>query len=102
MTSYITTLFRGVPHDASIESTTHRWVARLEALGIEIERADAVVERVGRKTAVSLIVRTSGGSSSASQVHDDPYVAVSNAFRSIRHGIQVTAKQPARSRWAYA
>jgi hypothetical protein len=70
----------------SIESAIHRWVARFEAMRFEVRRAVATVESGGRgRTTVTLtLVLANGMSRTVVAMRTDPYVAVSDAFRSVR------------------
>ena len=85
MRSHIEVTFHGLPRDDSLEAAIDRWVARLEAMRVEIETAVVIVEKSGRQTCVAVaLALASGVSSSAVCAHADPYVAVSNAFRGAR------------------
>jgi ribosome-associated translation inhibitor RaiA len=86
MTSFVGVKFQRVDRNPSIESAIHRWVARFEAMRFEVRRAVATVEPAGRhRTTVHLaMVLASGASRTVTTTHTDPYVAVSDAFRSVR------------------
>src|SRR6476619_1418258 len=86
MTPYIRVSSQRIDRNPSIESAIHRWVARFEAMRFEVRRAIAVVESAGRhRTTVHLaMVLASGASRTVTTTHTDPYVAVSDAFRSVR------------------
>jgi ribosome-associated translation inhibitor RaiA len=99
MTTYIDVSFRDVSQNASIEAAIHRWVARLEAMRIEVQRAEVTVEPFGRKrTMISATVRlTNGHVETRASVHTDPYVCIANAFRAIRQAQPIpatTARRP--------
>ena len=98
MTSYVEVNFQRIDRDPSIESAIHRWVARFEAMRFEVRRATATVEPTGRnRTTVCLtLVLADGTSRTAATTHTDAYVAVSDAFRVVRH--QLLAVVPDRSR----
>jgi ribosome-associated translation inhibitor RaiA len=100
MNSYVDVNFHRIDRDPSIESAIHRWVARFEAMRFEVQRASATVESTGRnRTTVCLtLVLADGTARTAATTHTDPYVAVSDAFRVVRH--QLIAAQPDRSRTA--
>jgi ribosome-associated translation inhibitor RaiA len=86
MTSYIVVNFERIDRNPSIESAIHRWVARFEAMRFEVRRAVATVEAGGRsRTTVQLtVVLADGTSRTVATTRPDPYVAVSDAFRSVR------------------
>jgi len=86
MSPYIDVSFQRVDRNPSIESAIHRWVARFEAMRFEVQRAVATVEAGGRgRTTVQLtLVLADGRSRTVAATRTDPYVAVSDAFRSVR------------------
>jgi len=86
MTSYVHVKFHRVDRNPSIESAIHRWVARFEAMRFEVRRAVATVEAPGRnRTTVTLtVVLANGIGRTVVSTRPDPYVAVSDAFRSVR------------------
>lgn len=90
MATHIEVSFRGVHRDPSVESAIHRWVARLEAMRIEVQRADVVVEPSGRKrTRITASIRlTDGTVQTSATMHADTYVGVADAFRALRHQSQ--------------
>lgn len=94
MTSYVGVKFQRVDRNPSIESAIHRWVARFEAMRFEVRRAVAIVESGGRgRTTVHLtLVLANGMSRTVDATRPDPYVAVSDAFRSVRQ--QLLAASP--------
>ncbi len=96
MTSYVDVNFQRIARDPSIESAVHRWVARFEAMRLEVRRASAIVEPGGRgRTTVKLtLVLADGASRTADATRPDPYVAISDAFRSVRQ--QLLAAPPGR------
>lgn len=96
MTSYVDVKFQRIARDPSIESAVHRWVARFEAMQFEVRRASATVESGGRgRTTVKLtLVLADGESRMADATRPDPYVAISDAFRSVRQ--QLLAASPGR------
>jgi hypothetical protein len=95
MTPYIVVSFQGIDRNPSVESAIHRWVARFEAMRFEVRRAIAILESAGRnRTGVKLSLQLMDGVVRRVVVaHDDPYVAVSDAFRLVRH--QLLAAAPA-------
>ena len=95
MTPYIDVTFQRIDRYPSIESAIHRWVARFEAMRLEVRRANATVEPAGRsRTAIKLtLVLGDGIARRAITMHADPYVAVSDAFRQVRQ--QALAAAPA-------
>jgi hypothetical protein len=101
MTPYVDVSFHGLPRDVSIEAAIHRWVARLEAMRIEIQRAQITVEVSGRRrTSVTLILRLMDGNSrTTASVHADAYVGVADAFRAAKQLLQPVAPPRARV-WA--
>lgn len=96
MTSYIDVNFQRVDRNPSIESAVHRWVARFEAMRFEVRRAVATIAPGGRgRTTVQLtLVLADGTSRTVDATRPDPYVAVSDAFRSVRQ--QLLAAPPGR------
>lgn len=94
MTPYIRVSFQRIDRNPSIESAIHRWVARFEAMRFEVRRAVATVEAGGRsRTTVELtLVLADGTSRTVTATRPDPYVAVSDAFRSVRQ--QLLAAPP--------
>jgi len=86
MTSYIAVYFQGIDRNPSIESAIHRWVARFEAMRFEVRHAVAIVEAASRnRTTVRLsVVLAKGTSRTVEATREDPYVAVSDAFRQVR------------------
>src|SRR5258707_6387915 len=94
MTPYIRVSFQRIDRNPSIESAIHRWVARFEAMRFDVRRAVATVESAGRnRTTVHLAMVLAGGTSRTVTItHTDPYVAVSDAFRSVRQ--QLLAEPP--------
>ena len=96
MTSYIDVSFNGLVQDPSVESAIHRWVARFEAMRIEVRWAGITVEPSGRRrTLVCLTMAlTDGTVRTAATIHTDVYVAVADAFRAVRQ--QTLQPAPAR------
>jgi hypothetical protein len=86
MTTYIGVSFLGLPRDLSIEAAIHRWVARLEAIQIEVQRAQITVQPSGRKrTRISATVQLVNGDVKTSAiVHENAYVGIADTFRAIR------------------
>lgn len=87
MQPYIQVSFPGGQRDPALEAAVHRWVARLESCIADTLHVDVMIERVGRRcTTVGLTL--SGGADwtrKAATSHKDAYVAVSDAFRAVRH-----------------
>lgn len=81
--------FREQARDHSLENAVQRWVARLEGMRFDVHGADAVIERSGRRdTSIRLTVTLGDGASSAvACTHAEPFVAVSEAFRSVRRAL---------------
>ena len=96
MNPYIHVSFQRIDRNPSIESAIHRWVARFEAMRFEVRRAIAVVEPAGRnRTTVHLaMVLATGASRTVTTTHTDPYVAVSDAFRSVRQQLLAVSPTP--------
>jgi hypothetical protein len=96
MTSYVDVNFQRIDRDASIESAIHRWVARFEAMGLHVQRATADVEpsRRNRTTIRLMMVLADGSSRTATTTHIDAYVAVSDAFRLVRHQLLAGSDLP--------
>jgi hypothetical protein len=86
MTSYVDVTFARLDRAPSLESTIHRWVARIEAMRFDVQRASVVVESGGRgRTRICLTLSlTDGTSRTAAITHADAYVAVADAFRVVR------------------
>ena len=99
MTPYVDVSFHDLPRDVSIEASIHRWVARLEAMGIEIQRAEIKVAPSGRRqTSVSLtLVLVDGTSRATSSVHADAYVCVADAFRAAKQRLLPSVPPRARA-----
>ena len=94
MTSYVDVNFQRIDRNPSIESAIHRWVARFEAMRFEVQRVVAIIEAAGRsRTTVQLtMVLVDGTSQTVVSTRTDPYVAVADAFRSVRQ--QLLAASP--------
>jgi len=89
--------FLARPHDASLAAAAHRWVARLEAVGLEVRRATVAVHAARRTTAVALEIElTDRVRASIHTEHADPYVAISDAFRAARHQLEPVHPAPPR------
>src|SRR5512146_3528627 len=85
MYPHIDVRFHRHVRDASLASTVHRWVARLEAMRFEVASADVEIGVDGRRTSVVLVLTLANGRFATTVTsHVDPYVAVSEAFRSAR------------------
>ena len=85
MVPYVEVAFSKMSTEPGLEAVVHRWVARLECENVEIVRAMATIGRSGRKrTIVSLNIVLPGREVAAEVTHDDPYVAISDAFRAAR------------------
>lgn len=86
MTSYIDVTFERLDRAPSLESTIHRWVARIEAMRFDVQRASVTIESGGRgRTKVSLALSlTDGTAQTATVAHADAYVAVADVFRIVR------------------
>lgn len=81
----IDVVFHRRARSPSLASTVHRWVARFEAMHLDVARAAVEIETGDRRTTVALALTLSDGkSSSVATSHADPYVAVSDAFRAAR------------------
>jgi hypothetical protein len=78
--------FERMPSDPSVESSIHRWIARLDSPDATIRAAFISIEPTGRRnTAVSLkLLIADGFSATAATSHADIYVAVADAFRAAR------------------
>jgi ribosome-associated translation inhibitor RaiA len=98
MTSFIDVCFQRIDRNPSIVSAIHRWVARFEAMRFEVRHAVAIVEAASRnRTAVRLtVVLANGASRTVEATRTDPYVAVSDAFRLVRHQILAAPSDRAR------
>ncbi len=80
--------FSGERRDRSLEAVVQRWVARLEAMHFDVRSAEAMIERDGGKTTVSLTLTLDSGSfASVSVSRDDPYVSISECFRVARRDL---------------
>jgi hypothetical protein len=95
MLSYVDVTFRSMPKDASVEAAVHRWVARLEALRIAVQRAEVTIEASGRRrTVITLTLRLTDGSMwTAATAHADRYVGVADVFRAMKQQVQPPAPQ---------
>jgi sigma 54 modulation/S30EA-like ribosomal protein len=86
MTPYIEVSFSGLEPDPSVESAIHRWIARLEAMPIEIQRARVRLEPSGRRRIMVSVTLTlmDGIARAAATIQADVYVGVADAFRAVR------------------
>lgn len=83
--------------DSSLSATVHRWIARFLAMHFEVTRADVVFESAARRTAITLtLVLADERTATAATSHVDPYVAISDAFRDVRHQLLGHATAPRR------
>jgi hypothetical protein len=86
MLSHIEVSFPSGTRDQALEAAVHRWVTRLEPILVDDDlRIDVTIELNRRRTAVRL--KWSGGPEDVGTTatsHADPYVAVSDAFRTVR------------------
>lgn len=89
MPPYVDVAFPRAARDRALEGAVHRWVARFEAMGIEVRRATVTIELASRRrTSVSLAVMPADGvARAAAVVHVDAYVAISEAFRVVRRQV---------------
>lgn len=83
--------FHEIPHSDAIEASIHRWVARLEHVSDRIVRCEVRLEqphrshRQGREFEVHVVLQIPGNDVASSRIrHEDPYVAVADAFRAAR------------------
>lgn len=99
MTPYVRVEFLDVPHDLSIESAAHRWVARLEP-ELEILRARVTVQASeNNRSSVSVILQlTDGQTRTGASAHQDTHVGVTNAFRFAKHA-SAAPRRPRRPSW---
>ncbi|MGE5183882.1 MAG: hypothetical protein ACM31C_17550 [Acidobacteriota bacterium] len=87
--------FPGGVRDRSIEAVVHRWVARFDAMSLEVSQADATIESARRHTLVSLLLTLETGAlADAAISREDPYVAVSDCFRAVRRQLLDRAARP--------
>ena len=77
--------FSGVDPDPSVEAAIHRWVARLESMRLEVDRARVRLEnaRRGRTTIDLRLSMMDGTVHVATAERTDIYVAVGDAFRAV-------------------
>lgn len=85
--------FRDMPSSSALEASIHEWASRLERVA-PIQRCTVVIERPnkhhrhGMPFQISLTVSTPGREIVVSHAdraeHEDPYLAVSDAFRAAR------------------
>jgi len=95
MVPYVEVAFSQIVPEPALEAVVHRWVARLECENLEVVHASAIIGRAGRKrTLVTLNVVLRYGQVAASTTHDDPYVAISDAFRAARRQVIARPRQP--------
>lgn len=90
MSPYIGVTFFNMPENQSVESAIHRWVARLERVGIEVRRADITIEparRGGAAVALRLVLGN-GAVRTAETQHADIYVGVADAFRAVKRQVK--------------
>jgi ribosome-associated translation inhibitor RaiA len=83
---YIDIQFHSRTPDASLAATVHRWITRFETMRFVVYQAAVAIEaEPRRKTGVSLSLTLADGQLVvAATSHDDPYVAISEAFRVAR------------------
>jgi ribosome-associated translation inhibitor RaiA len=83
---FVDVTFLGLAHDRSLEAAAIRWVGRLAAMQFDVRDAAVTIGPAGRRrTATSLkLVLVNGEVAVASTAHEDPYVAISDAFRAVR------------------
>lgn len=96
MPSYVDVSFQDGSCDRSIEGAVRRWVARLEAMCLDVRGAAAAVARAGRmRTSVCLTVTVGDGNlATAACTHTDPFVAVADAFRAVHRDLLARAGLP--------
>jgi ribosome-associated translation inhibitor RaiA len=83
--------FHEIHHSDAIEAAIQRWVARLEHVSDRIVRCEVRIEqphrshRQGREFEVHVVLGIPGNDVASSRTrHEDPYVAVADAFRATR------------------
>ncbi|HEY5934741.1 MAG TPA: HPF/RaiA family ribosome-associated protein [Kofleriaceae bacterium] len=83
--------FHNVEHSDSIELSIERWVARLDGCNNRITRCEVTVSqphrshRHGRALEIAVRVGLPGAEPIISHAsHEDPYVAIADAFRAAR------------------
>ena len=96
MPSYVDVSFQDARCDRSIEGAVRRWVARLEAMRLDLRGAVAAFTCAGRwRTSVCLTVTVGDGNlATAACAHTDPFIAVADAFRAVRRDLLVRAGLP--------
>lgn len=94
MAPEIHVMFRGLQRDGSVEAAVQRWVTRLEGTTLDIQRASTVLARVRRHTLVVTVtlVFVDDSTRTVTTQHLDPYVAVADAFRAVRHQCLAAAR----------
>ena len=86
----ITTTFRDLPRNTSLQAAAERWISRLEQVHDQIAACHVVIERLPRhQMAGSLQIRISLSLSDerlvvTHQTSKDAYVALADAFRTAR------------------
>jgi len=83
--------FHNLEHSDAIESSIERWIARLDTYSDRITRCDVTLgqphksNRHGSTLEVTIKVGLPGAEPIISHTaHDDPYVAIADAFRAAR------------------
>ena len=96
----LTVKFRGMSDSPALETHIRKWADRLDALHDRIVRCDVVVDaphrhrRQGGPFHVRVTLQLPGGDLAisrdpgADQAHEDPYVAVRDAFRALRRRLE--------------
>lgn len=86
MQPFVEISFHHLAHDHALEGAVHRWVARFFGMQFDLRRSRVRLEPVGRnRTGVWLELALAGGQSAITvTAHEDPFVAISDAFRAAR------------------
>jgi ribosome-associated translation inhibitor RaiA len=85
MSPFVMVRFHGTTRQPSLEAAAQRWVARLELVHVTIQRAVIDIEAQRKATRVQLTVALDDGAvASITSAHEDPYVAIADAFRAVR------------------
>lgn len=86
----VTTTFREMTPSPALQAAVEKWAERLGQLSNRIVTCHVSVEKPHRHHAhgsgfhVSISLTVPGAQLAANQTHEDPYVALADAFRAVR------------------
>lgn len=86
----VATTFRDMLPSPALQAAVERWASRLEHVSPRIVGCHVSVEKPhrhhlhGSGFQISIVLTVPGAQLASSQVHEDPYAAVADAFRAAR------------------